>query len=139
MNSRDPNFEWHVNGVYVALGPDNGVYIDTAETTAHGARASLMRRINKPWSKLQELGWTIQGYVIPDAPADVRVSEQVATAPTSRWHYPANGEPAPAGVTVHLLTRGRVVVRGVWNDMGDYIAWAPMLQRDKELEARLGL
>lgn len=68
MNSLDPDFNWHVNGLYVALGPDNSVYTDTAATTGHGARASLLARTNKPWSRLQELGYSIQGYVQPATP-----------------------------------------------------------------------
>lgn len=70
MNSREPGFDWHVNGLYVALGPDNGVYTDTAATTGHGARAALLTHTNKPWSKLQEMGYSIQGYVQP-APSEV--------------------------------------------------------------------
>lgn len=68
MNSLDPYFNWHVNGLYVALGPDNSVYTDTAATTGHGARAALLAHTNKPWSRLQELGYSIQGYVQPATP-----------------------------------------------------------------------
>lgn len=66
-------------------------------------------------------------------------NEGYATAPESRWHYPAAGEPAPDGAVVQLLTKGRIQVQGVWTDDGRYIAWAQNLQRDKELEERLGL
>lgn len=63
----------------------------------------------------------------------------VVTAPLARWHYPAAGEPAPTGAIVQLLTKGGVQVQGIWRDNGFYIAWAPQLKRDKELEERLGL
>lgn len=55
------------------------------------------------------------------------------------WHYPANGEPAPKGELVQLLTIGGVQVQGIWRDNGCYIAWAKNLVRDVELERRLGL
>lgn len=65
--------------------------------------------------------------------------KEVAVSNEARWRYPANGEPAPAGVDVQLLTRGGIQVRGTWDSSGAYIAWAPMIKRDKELEKRLGL
>lgn len=48
-------------------------------------------------------------------------------------------DPAPRGVKLTLLTIGKVQVVGEWSDIGGYIAWAPLLKRDKELEERLGL
>ena len=66
-------------------------------------------------------------------------SQPVAVSDESRWRYPANGEPAPSGVYVQLLTTGGVQVRGIWRDNGQHIAWAPMIKRDKELEQLLGL
>lgn len=63
----------------------------------------------------------------------------VTTSDESRWRYPANGEPAPAGSEVQLLTVGRICVTGFWTDDGRFIAWAPKIKRDKELETKLGL
>lgn len=68
----------------------------------------------------------------------IRVGDHV-TATESHWRYPANGEPAPRGVGLCLLTIGRVMVMGEWRDDGGYIAWAPKIKRDKELESKLGL
>jgi len=79
MNSKDPNFDWHVNGLYVALGPGNEVYTDTAGTTAHGARAALLAHMNKPWSRLQEMGYSIQAYTQP-APSTVDQLPEVVLA-----------------------------------------------------------
>ncbi len=66
-------------------------------------------------------------------------AEGYATAGESRWRYPANGELAPRGANLLLLTIGRKQVEGIWSDTGGFIAWAPCIQRDKELEERLGL
>ncbi len=64
--------------------------------------------------------------------------EGYAVAEESRWRYPANGEPAPSGAHVQLLTKGGKQVPGVWRDDGGYIAWAPNIKRDKKLEKELG-
>ena len=61
------------------------------------------------------------------------------TASESHWRYPANGDVAPRGVGLTLLTEGRVQVTGEWSDQGGYIAWAPKIKRDKALEEKLGL
>ena len=66
-------------------------------------------------------------------------SEGYSVADESRWRYPANNDPAPQGAHVQLLTIGRKQVPGVWRDDGGFIAWAPNIKRDKELEERLGL
>lgn len=58
----------------------------------------------------------------------------LAAAPTG-FNYI---DPAPRGVKLTLLTTGKVQVVGEWRD-GMYIAWAPLLKRDKALEERLGL
>lgn len=65
--------------------------------------------------------------------------EGYAVATESSWHYPAAGDLAPTGAIVQLLTKGGVQVQGIWRDSGSFIAWAPNLKRDKELERRLGL
>lgn len=77
---------------------------------------------------------------IEHATTTMRVNaEGYAVAPVARWHYPAAGEPAPHGAHVQLLTIGGKQVDGIWRDSGSFIAWAPQLKRDKELEARLKL
>jgi hypothetical protein len=141
MNSNDENFEWYKSGVYVAHDSAGVPMLETMQNSAHGARASLIGRLQCRWEPLREQGYTIQEYVpaIPVLTDVIKVGDQVAVATEARWYYPAAGDVAPLGVTVQLLTRGGVAVRGVWNDLGDYIAWAPMIKRDKDLEARLGL
>jgi len=141
VNSNDENFAWYKPGVWAAISPDDIPEYETMASTPYSCRASLIGRKNKPWSVLKGLGWVIQEYVpaIPVLTDMVEVGDVVATSTEGRWRYPANDEPAPPGATVQLLTRGGVTVRGVWNDLGDYIAWAPMIKRDKDLEARLGL
>lgn len=59
----------------------------------------------------------------------------LAAAPTG-YNYI---DPAPRGVKLTLLTAGKIQVTGEWADSGMYIAWAPLLKRDKALEERLGL
>jgi hypothetical protein len=139
MNSND--FDWHAAGVWVALDANQEPCFETMASTPYSCRASLLGRMNKRWSALKDEGWFIQEFVpaIPVLTDVIKVGDQVAVSSADRWRYPLNNEPAPPGVTVQLLTRGGVVVRGQWNDLGDYIAWAPMIKRDKELEERLGL
>jgi hypothetical protein len=48
-------------------------------------------------------------------------------------------DPAPRGVKLTLLTIGKIQVTGVWTDDGSYIAWAPLLKRDKLVEDALGI
>lgn len=45
----------------------------------------------------------------------------------------------PKGVVIHLLTEGGASVKGVWRGERGYIAWHPMLKRNKEIERRLGI
>lgn len=68
------------------------------------------------------------------------LQEQV-TANESYWRYPATGKPKdqPPSGDVLLLTEGRISVTGVWTDKGGFIAWAPKIKRDKQLEQQLGL
>jgi len=139
VNSKDENFDWFKTGVYVAHYPDGDPMLETMQTSAHGARASLLGRLQERWEPLREQGYVIQEYVpaIPVLTDVIKVGDQVAVGAVARWQYPHIGERAPDGVVVQLLTRGGVAVRGVWNDLGDYIAWAPMLKRDKEIERRM--
>jgi hypothetical protein len=54
------------------------------------------------------------------------------------WEYL---KPAPSGTKVSLLTIGGVQVVGIWEGKpGEfYLAWAPLLKRNKRLEQDLGL
>lgn len=52
------------------------------------------------------------------------------------WRYT---EPAPRGVKLNLLTKGKIAVVGDWHDGHGYIAWSPLIRRDKQLEEELGL
>lgn len=54
---------------------------------------------------------------------------------SSFWRYAV---PAPKGIKLSLLTKGGVQVVGVWED-DLYVAWAPLIKRNKESEKRLGL
>jgi hypothetical protein len=58
-----------------------------------------------------------------------------AAAPTG-YNYI---DPAPKGVKLTLLTKGKVQVTGEWVEGGAFIAWAPLLKRDKQLEEEMGL
>lgn len=52
------------------------------------------------------------------------------------WRY----DPPPRGVKVFLLSKGGVAITpGEWRDNAGFIAWFPLLKRDKELEKKLGL
>jgi hypothetical protein len=58
-----------------------------------------------------------------------------ASAP--EWLYPGVGDPLPpGGAKVSLLTIGGIQVTGTWSNEG-FLAWAPLLKRNKEKEARL--
>ena len=139
MNSKDKDFDRHKSGIWAAIGPDGTPEYETMAASPYSCRASLIGCRNRRWSALEEDGWVIQEYVpaIPVLTDVIKVGDQVAVGAVARWQYPHIGEHAPAGVVVQLLTQGGVAVRGVWNDLGDYIAWAPMLKRDKEIERRL--
>lgn len=52
------------------------------------------------------------------------------------WRYT---EPAPRGVKLALLTKGKTQTTGVWHDEHGYIAWSLLIPRDKQLETELGL
>ena len=45
----------------------------------------------------------------------------------------------PRGVKLSLLTKGKVQVTGVWVDDGSFIAWAPLLRRNRAKERELGI
>lgn len=64
-------------------------------------------------------------------------SETHVSSPTPQWYYKgwADHPQPPTGVKLQLLTEGGVTVLGTWSDNGNFIAWAPLLQRNKEIEA----
>lgn len=65
-------------------------------------------------------------------------AKSYVAAEMPEWLYPGVGDqPPPLGAKVQLLTIGHVAVHGPWTDDGRYIAWAPLLKRNKEKEARL--
>jgi hypothetical protein len=51
------------------------------------------------------------------------------------WRYT---EPAPRGVKLALLTIGKIQVTGEWMDGCGYIAWSPLIRRNKDIERQLG-
>lgn len=61
--------------------------------------------------------------------------EHIAAAPTD-WIYDV---PANRGAKVQLLTIGGISVTGQWyGELGQYfMAWAPLLKRDKRREAEI--
>ncbi len=59
----------------------------------------------------------------------------------AKWQYfgyPGH-KPPPMGTKIHMLTKGKISVDGVWKMDGSVIAWAPLIKRDKEIEAFLGV
>jgi len=112
--------------------PEDGLDIQFVGATPHSCRAALQRMLGRtPGS-----AWEYQKFVPATEPV-VHLREHV-TSNEGRWRYPANNEPAPSG-DVWLLTRGGTTCVGIWTNDGRFIAWAPKIQRDKELERRLGI
>ena len=60
---------------------------------------------------------------------------------SSHWRYVANPEheQPPRGAKLSLLTCGGVQVTGEWQEGYGYIAWAPLIKRNKWLEKSLGI
>lgn len=65
------------------------------------------------------------------------VLKSYITAPVSAWNYDMGA--LPFGAKCFLLNEGGVAVVGsvTANTRKDFMAWAPMPKRDKELEKRL--
>lgn len=63
--------------------------------------------------------------------------DKITAETLTEWRY----EIAPAGKTVWLLTTGFVSIKGKWTgDYGEhFVAWSPMLKRNKDKERKLGL
>lgn len=72
-----------------------------------------------------------------------RTSEVVVKARNGKaeWHYFADpeAEPCPKGELVYFLVKGGGSVKGVMREGMGYVAWAPLIKRDKEKETRLGI
>ncbi len=132
LNSNQPNFDWHDIGLWIAVDADGRMQPDFVASTAWACRATAQNVMGRP----KCVNWTYQR-LVPAVEPTLNLRDQV-TSDESRWRYPANGEPAPSGDAL-LLTIGRTTVVGTWTNDGRYIAWAPKIQRDKELEERLGL
>lgn len=65
-----------------------------------------------------------------------KLSETHLSSPAPQWNYVgwASHPAPPGGVKLQLLTKGGVTVLGTWSDNAGFIAWAPLLQRNKALE-----
>lgn len=51
------------------------------------------------------------------------------------WQYPEAGDPpAPRGTKLQLLNRDGAATMGQWTDDSNFIAWAPLLKRNKAKE-----
>jgi hypothetical protein len=136
-NSTQPDFDWHRNGVWMALA-DGAAILDTVANTPHGSRAALLRKVNRRWSALQEAGFVIQSFM-PELTPSLRTGQDVVTSNEARYRYPKAGpaHKAPSG-QLFLLTEGGITVPGEWKDGAGFIGWHPKVQRDKALEIQLG-
>lgn len=55
------------------------------------------------------------------------------TSPSPQFYYPWLGDKAPPTASqVNLLTEGKILIRGVWDWSGDYVAWAPLPDPDND-------
>lgn len=63
------------------------------------------------------------------------INDKIVSAPVAEWRYE---KPKHNGKML-LLTIGGVLVTGVWRgDLGEnYLAWAPLLKRDRAKEAEI--
>lgn len=143
MNSNDIDFDWHAPGVYLAVSPSGVVTDETISSTGYSARSELVRFSNRRWSELQARGWRIQKFVPAEAPAEPEPpratgDKSYLAAENPEYYYPAAGDPpAPLGVKLQILTTGGVVTLSQWSDDTNFIAWAPLLKRNKAKEAQL--
>lgn len=89
------------------------------------------RFLNGAW-----VGWQLAMAVLEAVRTGGR---ETATARSCRLRY--DMEAAPAGVKLQLLTPGGILVFGTLTtgNRGQYWAWAPLPQRDKDEEKRRGL
>lgn len=70
-----------------------------------------------------------------------KIQDATTEGSSETWRYfkDPNAPAYPRGCMVMLLTVGKIPVRGHYTNEVDYIAWAPMIKRDKALEERRGL
>lgn len=145
MNSNDIDFDWHAPGVYLAVRPDGSVVHDSYASTAYSCRALLLRTTNRRWSVLKGENWKVQAFTPIAPPIAAKAAPPVRTGDKSylaaenpEYYYPAAGDPpAPLGVKLQILTTGGVVTLSQWSDDTNFIAWAPLLKRNKAKEAQL--
>jgi hypothetical protein len=138
MNSLDSDFDWHRQGVFIAV-QNNVPFFEAVANTGYGCRAELVRAVNRRWSVLQAEGWVIQEYC-PDVTSSTAayLSAGYLASTTPEWNYPAAGDPAPPlGVKLQLLNSGGIATMGPWTEGSNFIAWAPLLKRNKGKEARI--
>lgn len=147
MNSNDIDFDWHAPGVYLAVRPDGSVVEGTLASTAYSCRAMLLRTTNRRWSVLKGESWKVQAFAPVGPPATAKTAPPRVTGDKSylaaenpEYYYPAAGDPpAPLGVKLQILTSGGVAILGQWSENTNFVAWAPLLKRNKAKEARLAV
>jgi len=49
----------------------------------------------------------------------------------AEWNYMGIDDSPPVGVKLNILTSGGIAVQGTWRDDSDFIAWAPLIRRNK--------
>lgn len=59
MNNQHEGFDWHKEGVFVALDPQGLVLWGTFASTGYSARSELVRQLNRRWSVMNEEGFVI--------------------------------------------------------------------------------
>lgn len=59
MNDHHEDFDWFKEGIYVAVDPHGLTLWGTFAGNGHGARAELIRQINRPWSVMAKEGFVI--------------------------------------------------------------------------------
>jgi len=68
------------------------------------------------------------------------VGEGYVASADPEWQYPAAGDPpAPLGVKLQLLNSGGSATYGAWTPGSNFIAWAPLMKRNKAKEALIYL
>lgn len=138
MNSRDPGFDWHRSGVFIACQNDVP-FFEAVASNGYSCRAELVRRMNLRWSQLEQDGWVVQEYrptTAVETKACIAAGYLASTDP--EWSYPGAGDaPAPLGVKLQLLNSGGIATMGQWTEGSNFIAWAPLLKRNRGKEARI--
>lgn len=138
MNSSDQDFDWHRKGVYIAC-QHGAPFFEAVANTGYSCRAELVRHTNLHWTQLKQEGWVVQEYspVVTGETKACQSAGYLASA-DPEWNYPAAGDaPAPLGVKLQLLNSGGVATLGQWTEGSNFVAWAPLLKRNRAKEAQL--